>query len=191
MATLIERCAQLLSRPRAGLGELARAVAEGGMTDRELAPWRRPDPTRPYGRNVFLDADSLEGMIATWSREWPCLPHDHGGSVGVVRVLRGRCLHRAWRVEGGRLVPGPATLHEPGEVLTCGPAMIHNMADGGGDEPLVTLHLYRGPIPFMMVYDPGVPCTWKVAASCGAWAPDRPELELGRWDGILPRAEAP
>ena len=65
--------------------------------------------------------------------------------------------------------------------------MIHSMGDAGADERLATLHLYTGPIPYMVVYDVTGRRTLQVAASCGAWLPE-PELIVREMPGIARRA---
>ena len=114
-------------------------------------------------------------------------PAHHGGAVGAVKVLQGRARHRVWSIEGGALVLAREHTVEPGEILACGPNLIHSMGDDGGDEPLMTLHLYTASIDFMMVYDDDT--THVVDGSCGAWVPwDRPEQIRQSLAGIVPRA---
>ena len=45
------------------------------------------------------------------------------------------------------------------------------VCDDGGDEALVTLHMYIGPVPHMVVYDEPGNRTLKVDGGCGAWVP--------------------
>ena len=149
-----------------------------------LAPsedwWRprmRPDASRPYGRNVFLNTEVAEGMLATWTRRHPCAPHDHGGSFGVVRVLQGEAIHRVWEVSNGELRLTFEERRGAGQILVCGRDIVHSMADGGAAEPLVTLHLYVDPIQHMVVYDVAARRTFVVDGGCGAWVPlDDPSL---------------
>ena len=50
----------------------------------DLVLW---DTNRPYGRRVLHESATLEAMIAGWTPHAPCAPHDHGGSIGAIRVL--------------------------------------------------------------------------------------------------------
>jgi len=129
----------------------------------------------------------MEMMIASWTRGRVCAPHDHGGSVGAVRVLRGAAIHRVWSLVDGRLELAVEERVEAGAVLACGPDMVHSMGDAGASEKLATLHVYRDPIPFMVVYDPTASRTLQVAASCGAWIPG-PEQILREVPGLHRRA---
>ena len=186
-ATLVDPCVALSSAPGLGLSEL-RALSSRLVVDADQrAALALPDPAHPYGRRVLLAADRLEAMVATWTRGVFCNPHDHGGAVGAVKVLQGRARHRVWSIEDGALVLAREHTVEPGEVLACGSNLIHSMGDDGGDEPLMTLHLYTASIDFMMVYDDDT--THVVDGSCGAWVPrDRPDQIRQSLAGIVPRA---
>ena len=109
--------------------------------------------------------------MATWTPGVRCAPHDHGGQIGVVRVLQGRTQHHIWSVSDGsaRCV----RQHEagPGEVLVAGPSLIHSMGCAGGRRSLVTLHMYTDAIPYMIVYDLPGKGTVLVDSTCGAWVP--------------------
>jgi hypothetical protein len=172
--------------PLPPLSAILGLLAEGDVGDDELAPLQRRDPRPPYGRSVILDSPVLEGMVATWNRERWCAPHDHGGSMGGVRLLRGGCVHRTWTVAQGALQLVSESRHRAGEVLVCGADMIHAMCDGGQSEPLVTLHLYADPLDHMIVYDPEGDRTFVVEGTCGAWIPtDAPRLVRQTVSGIV------
>ncbi|MFT4624679.1 MAG: putative metal-dependent enzyme (double-stranded beta helix superfamily) [Myxococcota bacterium] len=181
-SSLLARCRALsvptpANRDTPKLSEIAVVLTAGDLNDAEVALLARPDPGKPYGRRVIIDTPRLEGMIAQWTRGLPCAPHDHGGSSGAVRVLRGEALHTVWRLTEGRLEAVLTERIAAGHVLQCGPGMIHSMVDAGGEHPLVTLHLYADPIDHMVVYDVPGERTLVVEGACGAWVPtDRPEL---------------
>lgn len=185
MKDLFERCPELLSETAPPLPAIIRALGEVSPCEVELAAALRADPERPYGRRVFLGTSAVEGMLATWTPGASCAPHDHGGSSGGVRVLRGVATHRIYRVHDGALTLLAEERVAAGAVLTFGAGLIHSMGDGGGDAPLVTLHLYAGPIPHMVVYDLERRETLKVDGGCGAWVPEDPAQILGRWAGFV------
>lgn len=164
---------------------ILRALREVSPCDAELRAALRPDPGRPYGRLVFLGTAAVEGMLATWTPGASCAPHDHGGSSGGVRVLRGVAVHRVYQVTGGALSLVAEERCAAGAVLAFGAGLIHSMGDLGGDEPLVTLHVYAGPIPHMVVYDLARRETLLVDGGCGAWVPDDPNQLLGRRAGFV------
>lgn len=186
MRALIERCREVGRRTELCLAELRQALT-GPIEPDELQNWLIEDPDRAYGRRVLLDGPSMEMMIASWTRGVFCAPHDHGGSVGAVRVLRGEAVHRMWRPVGGRLELAAEERVGPGHVLACGPDLVHSMGDGGAPDKLATLHLYTGPIPYMVVYDLDQQRTLQVAPDCGAWIPG-PDQILRALPGIERRA---
>ncbi len=189
--SLLMRCPSLGS-PLTGVGEapgladLTAVLSSVELDDAEVAALAKADPAKPYGRQVLVDTKVLEGMVALWTRGVPCAPHDHGGSVGAVRVLQGEALHTVWRLAEGRLEKVRTHRVERGEVVRCGPNMIHSMVDGGAERPLVTLHLYADPIDHMVVYDLDAQRTCIVEGTCGAWVPhDAPEMLRAAVDGFV------
>lgn len=182
MDALLAQCHRLKDNADLGLADL-RAAVRGAVDADAIDQLVVDDDSRPYGRKVLHDGPHLEMMVASWTRDVPCAPHDHGGSVGAVRVLRGEAIHRIWKVVDGELVLAREERAGPGAVLGCGPDMIHSMVDGGAEDKLATLHLYTDPIPFMVVYDVEGRRTLRVAASCGAWVPG-PELVLDEVPGL-------
>lgn len=142
----------------------------------ELGP--PPVPTlHPYAREVLAAGPDLELMVARWRPGPGTPPHDHGDSLGVVRIVRGRALHRTFEVELGVLRERSATEHGPGELLVVPAGVLHAVRPIGED--LVTLHAYVGPIADMLVLDPARPSTVRVRGGAGAWLPARAEDVLG------------
>lgn len=187
---LIRRCQNLLDDGRLDLRRLRHALSETTLPDEAISAHTRTDAERPYGRQVVFADANLELMLASWTPGLPCAPHDHGGSLGGVRVLRGAALHRVWHIAGGRLHLVSEKKVPAGGVLTCDADLVHSMVDAGDSEPLVTLHLYHGPIDFMVVYDLEADETLIVEGTCGAWVPtDAPHLIRARIPGIAAPAE--
>lgn len=189
-ADLLARCHELAATPGLRLGHLRELAATVTLAPALLTELQQLDPTRPYGRHVVYADETLEVMVATWTRGKPCAPHDHGGSYGAVRVLRGAAQHHVWRVSDGELERIFDETATAGTVLACGPDLVHSMGDAEDDTPLMTLHLYTDSIDHMVVYDTQAGDTCIVDGSCGAWIPE-PEsgmLRL-RTPGILSRAE--
>ena len=187
MRALLQRCQALGDGDQPpSLGQL-RDVLDGAIDADELDTLLIEDEEHPYGRRVLLDGPVMEMMIASWTRGVPCAPHDHGGSVGAVRVLRGEAIHRMYRLGPSGLELVVEERVGPGDVLACGPDLVHSMVDAGADEKLATLHLYTGPIPYMVVYDVEGQRTLQVSGACGAWVPG-PEHILREVPGIERRA---
>lgn len=169
---LLDRCRAAAADKALGMPDLVALQRSAALDEGSLDALRAPDPDHPYGRKVLLGGGGVEVMIATWTPGVPCAPHDHGGALGVVQVLQGRALHRIWKVEGGELRLVKEHRARPGELLACGPDMVHSMGDDGAEEPLMTLHLYTPTIDFMVVYDQDGDQTLVVDGDCGAWVPD-------------------
>lgn len=186
MHALLERCRGIGERPSPSLADMKAALSTA-VDASELDAMLVDDPTRPYGRKVLLDGPHMEMMIASWTRGRVCAPHDHGGSVGAVRILRGEAIHKVWRLVDGGMELALEERVGPGHILACGPDLVHSMGDAGAAEKLATLHLYRDPIPFMVVYDQKRTRTLQVAGTCGAWIPG-PDQILREVAGIHQRA---
>lgn len=172
-AALKDALQRLARIPDLSLAHLQDFAARVTFSDDLLDALRKPDADHPYGRNVIHACDVLECMVATWTRDNPCSPHDHGGSYGAVRVLQGQARHRIWSVEDDRLHEVRQHPAVPGDVLACGPSMVHSMGDDNQPRGLVTLHLYTTAIDHMVVYDPTAHVTHVVEGSCGAWVPSQ------------------
>ncbi|MEL6348365.1 MAG: cysteine dioxygenase family protein [Myxococcota bacterium] len=193
IASIVGPCRQLAAKPTIQLGCLVELAGSIALTDAQIDALTRPDPSKPYGRRVLMATDRLEVMVATWTPGVYCAPHDHGGSVGAVRILRGAADHHIWSLETDpkrRLALRHRHVAEQGEILACGPDTIHSMASAGPNQPMVTLHLYTQSIPYMVVYAPEQDETLLVDGGCGAWIPDdAPELIGARIPGIWRRHE--
>lgn len=149
------------------------------------------DAAVPYGRTVLVAEDGLEVMIAGWSRGRACAPHDHGPGQGAVRVLQGRARHRGFVLEGGELRAGEDEVLEAGAVLRCPRGFVHQMQDDGGEQPLVTLHLYAGTTVPTTVYDLEHRRTQWLGPGCGAWARPSSDPEVLRWaSGLVPASQS-
>ena len=102
-------------------------------------------------------------------------------------MVQGRARHLIYKVASGRLEVVHEETAEAGELLTCGRDLVHAMGDDGGELPLVTLHMYTGPVPHMVVYDQGSGRTLKVDGGCGAWVPKAgSEQILASRQGMVP-----
>lgn len=174
-----------LEGPSVDFPVLTRFLKSDNPVFAELKSLAVGDASKPYGRRVLLETESLEIMVACWTAGKPCAPHDHGGSLGAVRVLQGRSKHRIWRCVDGELQVAHEEIVMPGEVMTCGTDLIHSMGDDGCSTPLITLHMYTKSIDHMVVYDLEFGETLIVEGSCGAWVPhDSPQMIRRRYAGV-------
>jgi len=159
----------LLQRMEEATSAFSNIWFEGGRIE--------PD-NRPYGRNRIATGDRFEVMVAYWRGQQECLPHDHGGSHGVMRVLHGQAEIQQYKVERRsakktRVVQSgkPILLDVESEPCYIEPDIVHAMRPI--EKGLVTLHIYTKPIPWMTVYDLKRQRSTVVSAACGAWWPDR------------------
>lgn len=186
-ARIIDPCRALAEREAPCLRSILEVARQIELSDTDLDALARPDHAHPYGRRVLMADPHLEVMVATWTPNTPCAAHDHGGSVGGVKVLRGQSLHRIFTIQDGELVQVREHIAQPGEILSFGPNLIHSMTSIDPSTPLMTLHFYTDAIEMMVVYAEGG--TMAVDGSCGAWIPEDPALIRFRVSGVLARPD--
>ena len=165
-----EKASSLLKQENISTKDLINFLASIDIQRSDIEDYIEPDPKHPYGRRVLLNHPKLEIMLATWTRDFPCAPHDHGGSKSAIRVLRGQSHHRLFHIKEQTLKEVFSEKKSTGDILTCAPDQVHAMGDDGLEESLVTLHAYSGYIPDMLVYNDSE--TLVVSGACGAWIPE-------------------
>jgi cysteine dioxygenase len=134
-----------------------------------------PDPVTPYSRVVFSAAPECEIMLARWTPDRECAPHDHGASAGWVFYLEGNFVEESYRWQDGELISAGSHAHRAGTHTEVRKDEIHSCkCDGQG----LSLHIYFPRIERMRVYDPEGRRTITVSDDCGAWIPDRPEQRV-------------
>jgi cysteine dioxygenase len=116
---------------------------------------------RGYSRRVLHRNDACELVVCGWLPGQASQIHDHGGSFGAVRVLRGSLTETAFAWRGNLLRPVRRSRCEAGEVSIERPETIHRI-ENCSTEPAVTLHLYTPPIRSMTRMDVGAeaPAKW-------------------------------
>ena len=142
------------------------------------------DPHHPYSRKILINHPNLEMMIARWTPNYPCAPHDHGDSHSAILVLDGCSEHKSYRIMDGELVCSDTEYKGKGDIITCPPHQIHSMK---GYPNLITLHLYTTSIDDMLVFDMNHRKTFLVDGGCGAWLPDSDDGVLARASGYVRR----
>lgn len=138
------------------------------------------DPTTPYSRVVLWGEPACEMMLARWTPDRVCAPHDHGSSAGWVFYFEHEFVEHAYAWRGGTLTRVAAHTHRPGSYTEVRHHEIHScMAIGSG----LSLHVYFPRIEKMRVHDLEGRRTLVVADDCGAWIPSRPEqvIEATPW----------
>jgi cysteine dioxygenase len=110
-----------------------------------------------YARHRVHLGEHAELLVLCWRPGQRTPIHDHAGSYGAVRVLRGVMWETIFEMEGGRgLAYKSAREWTPGHVTGADVPDIHQLGnpDVSGQD-LVTLHLYAPPLTSLNVYKVG------------------------------------
>ena len=180
-----EQCMKLLQQSDIRTTDLIQLLNAIQLTDEEIQELSVVDERKPYGRKVLFNHSRLEVMIATWTRQSPCAPHDHSVSRSAILVLQGRSHHRLLQVREHQLVETLSERKCVGDIIRCAPLQVHAMGDDSAQDRLITLHAYAGGIDNMLVYAEGQ--TLIVSGDCGAWVPDDPTQVLDQLDQVVTR----
>ena len=110
-----------------------------------------------YARHRVHAGEHAELLVLCWRPGQRTPIHDHAGSYGAVRVLRGVMWETLFEMEDGRGLAYRSS-HEwtPGHVTGADVPDIHQLGnpDVSGQD-LVTLHLYAPPLTSLNVYKVG------------------------------------
>jgi cysteine dioxygenase len=155
LAGLVER----LSRPgeRPSFDELNALLAGVEVGADELRPYVS-FKEGTYARHRVHLGEHAELLVLCWRPGQRTPIHDHAGSFGAVRVLRGVMWETLFEMGGGEdgLRYGSAREWAPGQVTGADVPDIHQLGnpDVSGQD-LVTLHLYSPPLASLNVYKVG------------------------------------
>ncbi len=133
------------------------------------------DPITPYSRVVLSAAPGCEIMLARWTPNRACAPHDHGASAGWVFYLEQDFEECSYRWHDGELVSHGLFPHRAGTHTEVRRSEIHSCVCHGSG---LSLHVYFPRIERMRVYDLTGRRTIVVSDDCGAWIPHRPEQRV-------------
>ena len=143
----MERSAPSYARAELEAARLLETVAAGA--DR-LVTRARALPRPPGGRAWARVADQggADAWLIVWSPGSATGRHDHGDSCGLVRVLRGTLVERAWPEAGGgehiRRIGRGGTLSVPRD-------RSHDVANAG-HRVAISLHVYAPRLSQMNFY---------------------------------------
>ncbi len=157
LAGLVER----LSRPGApaSFGELNALMAGVEVLDEELRPYVS-FKEGTYARHRVRLWEHAELLVLCWRPGQRTPIHDHAGSYGAVKVLRGVMWETLFEMGGaGRGLEYKSSREwTPGHVTGADVPDIHQLGnpDVSGRD-LVTLHLYAPPLTSLNVYKVGRP----------------------------------
>ena len=154
LAALVERLSRVAARPT--FEELNALLAGAEVGDDELRPYVS-FKEGTYARHRVHLGEHAELLVLCWRPGQRTPIHDHAGSFGAVRVLRGvmwETLFGMGDAEGLRYLSGREWT--PGHVTGADVPDIHQLGnpdDSGQD--LDTLHLYSPPLASLNVYKVG------------------------------------
>jgi len=154
LSGLVERLSRMGGPPAfEGLSALLGGVE---VTDEELRPYVSFKEGTYARHRVHLGAHA-ELLVLCWRPGQRTPIHDHAGSYGAVRVLRGVMWETLFEMEEGEgLVYDSSREWTPGHVTGADVPDIHQLGnpDVSGQD-LVTLHLYAPPLTSLNVYKVG------------------------------------
>jgi cysteine dioxygenase len=154
LAGLVERLSRMGGPP--AFGELSALLGGVEVTDEELRPYVS-FKEGTYARHRVHIGEHAELLVLCWRPGQRTPIHDHAGSYGAVRVLRGVMWETLFEMEGDEgLVYSSAREWTPGQVTGADVPDIHQLGnpDVSGQD-LVTLHLYAPPLTSLNVYKVG------------------------------------
>ncbi|HXG67542.1 MAG TPA: cysteine dioxygenase family protein [Blastocatellia bacterium] len=125
------------------------------MRQRDYGRYRLFTP-RKYARNLIARSDYAELLLLCWHSGQRTPIHDHGGSVGVVRVCEGLMTETMYeRAPEGHVRPYDTHRWGPGGITGADVPDIHqllNLQPAGRD--MVTLHCYAPPLSVLNTFSP-------------------------------------
>lgn len=151
---LVERLKRMDDPP--AFEELNALLGGVEVTAEELRPYVSFKEGTYARHRVHLGAHA-ELLVLCWRPGQRTPIHDHAGSFGAVKVLRGVMWETIFEMEeGGGLVYQSAREWTPGRVTGADVPDIHQLGnpDVSGQD-LVTLHLYAPPLTSLNVYKVG------------------------------------
>ena len=187
ISLILEKVQSFLEHPNGsrGLKEILKEIVEEIHIPSEILEQLPHDTVHPYSRLVLLNEPRLEVMMARWTPDIPCHPHDHGDAHSAILVLKGCSEHTRYQLKDGVLTSVLTEYKKTGDVILCGPHQIHSMKSY---PDLITLHLYTTSIDNMLVFDMNTPSTYLLDGGCGAWLPvDDIQGVIAKIDGYVSR----
>ena len=154
LSGLVERLSRMGGPP--AFGELGALLGGVEVTAEELRPYVS-FKEGTYARHRVHLGEHAELLVLCWRPGQRTPIHDHAGSYGAVRVLRGVMWETIFEMEDGEgLVYESSREWTPGHVTGADVPDIHQLGnpDVSGQD-LVTLHLYAPPLTSLNVYKVG------------------------------------
>ena len=154
LASLGERLARLARRPE--LSEVNEWLRDTEVGREELRP-HVSFKEGTYARHRVAVGEHAELLVLCWRPGQRTPIHDHDGSFGAVKVLRGVMWETLFGMDPARgLLYKSSREWRPGEVTGADVPDIHQLGNPEvSGQDLVTLHLYAPPLTSLNVYKVG------------------------------------
>jgi uncharacterized NAD(P)/FAD-binding protein YdhS len=127
--------------------DIVSAVEKTPLTPADVAKFVRPS-LQSYNRAPVVVREHYEMLILTWRPGQGSAPHEHSGSVCVVRVVQGQAAEGNYSIASDGYVDLEyEELVRSGEITSLHDAGVHVIRNASTDnETLVTLHVYSPPL---------------------------------------------
>jgi cysteine dioxygenase len=122
-----------------------------------------------YTRHRLFRSDLCELLVLCWLPGQRTSIHDHNGSYGAIHIHEGALAEELFALnEAGEVVCAETNTLATGEVTGTDVPDIHRIGNaGGGEQRLITLHVYAPPLRVINTYQLG-------SAEVGECWPDDP-----------------
>jgi uncharacterized NAD(P)/FAD-binding protein YdhS len=133
--------------PRPSHVDLLSLVRSARLNMSDMAPFVRTS-LQSYNRAPVVVREHYEMLVLTWSAGQASVPHEHSGSVCVVRVMQGEAAEASYSIATDGFVDWECEEHvRAGEVTSLHDAGVHTIRNASKNaETLVTLHIYAPPL---------------------------------------------
>lgn len=140
---------------------VAEIVNTAQVKAQDLLPWAdfEHSPADSYGRKLVAQGANFEVMVMSWLPGDFSAIHDHGHTQwGAVQIF-GPAEHATFRIRQQQLRTTARWRVQPGDILTVGHDLIHQMGNPSR-QPFLSLHVYGFPEPIdnvtgdARIYDP-------------------------------------
>jgi uncharacterized NAD(P)/FAD-binding protein YdhS/predicted metal-dependent enzyme (double-stranded beta helix superfamily) len=140
LLSLVSRLDALGDHPT--LLDFARTMRGVALTPADVAGFVHADP-RAYHRAAVAVREHYELLVMTWLPGQASPPHDHSGSICVMKVVQGAAMEGCYRIApDGYADFDYETKLETGGVAAFQDAGVHTVRNASSVETLVTVHAY-------------------------------------------------
>jgi cysteine dioxygenase len=106
-----------------------------------------------YARNLVYGDESVEVFLICWKSGHRSLIHDHGNSLGGVKVVRGVLTETLFERAPNGMIKAVSSLdYRPLDIQIEEPMTIHQVSNLQVGDPAISLHIYLPPLKRMNIY---------------------------------------